>query len=129
MLIALLQVMFSSDIQYSLIRSCFNPSGNLLLPVRTGIPGIGFVAFEAHGAYYFLSDVDFECENGVKAVVVVSENRPLTDQPPPGDQDSEQCPGGSLPPADDSGADQVITLPLLATILTKEGKQRQKRNT
>ena len=107
----------SSDIQYSHIGNCFNPSGNLLLPVHVGIPGIVLVAFEVDGAYYFFSDFDFECENGLKAVVVVAENRPITDQPPPGDQDSEPLPTGSLPPAD-SGVDQVITLPLLVTLTT-----------
>lgn len=66
----------SADVIYNSIGDCVNPSGQLILPVNTGIIGVNFVAFEINGTFYFLSNHENECERGLKAIVEVVETRP-----------------------------------------------------
>ena len=98
-----------SDFRFSEIGNCVNPSGRLLLPVNTGIAGIGFVAFEIYGVYYFLSDHDPECENGLKVVIVVSGNEPPTDQSPPASLVCESSPSPEGSGGNISLLDAILT--------------------
>ena len=66
----------SSDVIYDYVGGCSNRSGQLAVLVRTGIVGVSYVTFENYGTFFFLSDYGSDCQNGWKAVVIVSEVRP-----------------------------------------------------
>ena len=67
---------------------------------------------------FFLSNHGSDCQNGLKAVVVVSEVRPRTDAPTSGNNGSNST-TSSCDSADgqSSGNELVITLPLLPSII------------
>ena len=105
----------SSEVAYHYIGNCNNPLSELTVVANSG--AITFVPFEIYGSYFFLSNDNSDCENGVKAVLVVLENRPITDEPPavstvPGPTASSNTQSSS-PTADNPG----LSLPVLATIV------------
>ena len=109
-----------SGVLYTEVGACGNPSGKLTVLVRTGIPGVNFVAFKNYETYFFLSDHESECQNGLKAVVIVSEIRPQIEGPTTTTSNTYSTGDTGSVSTDDgqSDADElVITLPLVPTVI------------